>query len=109
MATRTLLSIAMPGAEALAAERRDAEHGAAKEAAALGALQLLRLGFERDEDVVHALHHAEAGERNTWNYSGAMTLGCCANFQAYCKEGNNDPSPLYHSSNCLHQLCCNYI
>ncbi len=35
--------------------------GAAKEAAALGALRLLRAGFERDEDVVHALRRAEAG------------------------------------------------
>ena len=50
-----------PGAEALAAERRDSEHGAAKEAAALGALRLLRLGFERDEDVVRALRRGEAG------------------------------------------------
>jgi hypothetical protein len=60
-ATRTVLSIVSPGAEAVAAERRDSEHGAAKEAAALGALRLLRLGFERDEDVVRALRRAESG------------------------------------------------
>ncbi len=46
------------GVDALLAERRDAPWGAAKEAAALAALRLLRLALERDGAAVAALRRA---------------------------------------------------
>ena len=58
---RVVLGIAMGGASALAAERKDSHHGGAHEMAVLAALKLLRLGFERDVDVVAALRSTEAG------------------------------------------------
>lgn len=60
-AMRAVLSIAMGGASALTAERKDTHHGGAREGAVLAALKLLRLGFERDVDVVQALRTSEAG------------------------------------------------
>jgi len=49
---------ALGGVDALLAERRDAPWGAAKEAAALAALRLLRLALERDGAAVAALRRA---------------------------------------------------
>lgn len=65
---RAVLSIAMGGASALTAERKDTHHGGAREGAVLAALKLLRLGFERDVDVVQALRSSEAGT--------ALNLSC---------------------------------
>ena len=58
---RAVLGIAMGGADALAADRKDSDYGGARESAVLAALKLLRLGFERDVDVVQALRSTEAG------------------------------------------------
>lgn len=58
---RAVLGIAMGGAESLAVDRKESDHGAARESAVLAALKLLRLGFERDVDVVQALRRTESG------------------------------------------------
>lgn len=58
---RAVMGIAMGGADALAADRKDTDHGGARESAVLAVLKLLRLGFERDVDVVQALRRSEAG------------------------------------------------
>ena len=58
---RAVLGIAMCGADALAADRKDSDYGGAHETAVLEALKLLRLGFERDVDAVQALRRTEAG------------------------------------------------
>lgn len=54
------------GVDALLAERRDAPWGAAKEAAALAALRLLRLALERDGAAVAALRRAPQAGAARW-------------------------------------------
>ena len=49
---RQVLGVVCCGADALQAERRDADWAALKEAAVLGALRLLRTALERDAELV---------------------------------------------------------
>jgi len=63
-AARAAWGLLAGGVDALLAERRDAAWGAAKEAAVLAALRLLRLAFERDVAAVAALRRSpQAGAR----------------------------------------------
>ncbi len=69
---RTIETILAGGADQLAAERQDTDWGAAKEAAVLAALRLIRTAFTLDTAVVAALRQTEL--------SGAAALSlshCC--------------------------------
>lgn len=58
-AMRALAAVLSGGADALAAERRDTDWGAAREGAVLGALRLLRCAFELDTPMIAALRQGE--------------------------------------------------
>ena len=57
-ALRAAWGLLAGGVDALLLERRDAAWGAAKEAAVLAALRLLRLAFERDAAAMAALRRS---------------------------------------------------
>lgn len=60
---RAVLAALSPGVASLAAARRDAAEGAAREAAALECLRLLAAGFSADVPLVQRLRSAEAGDQ----------------------------------------------
>lgn len=60
---RAVVSALSGGASALAEARAEAAEGAAREAAALECLRLLRTAFSIDTQTVHRLRTAEAGEK----------------------------------------------
>ena len=56
---RTIETVLAGGADQLMAERQNTDWGAAKEAAVLAALRLIRTAFAFDVAVVAALRHTE--------------------------------------------------
>ncbi len=56
---RTIETVLAGGADQLMAERQNTDWGAAKEAAVLAALRLIRTAFAFDTAVVAALRHTE--------------------------------------------------
>ncbi len=68
-AMRTIETVLAGGADQLMAERQDTDWGAAKEAAVLAALRLIRTAFAYDTAVVAALRHSEqSGEQHRYHH-----------------------------------------